>query len=327
MLKISVLDQSIARGPDLATQAFKETLEMAQLCEQWGYNRFWVSEHHAFQSVAGSSPEVLLAAIGAATNTIQLGSGGIMLPHYSAYKVAENFAVLSNLYPNRIEVGVGRAPGADMTTAVALATDGRPKFERFPELVEQLCDHLWNPSATPILSPRPPYRVPLWMLGSSPDSAILAARLGLPYNLGLFINPQADNRLIRHYKQRFEPSDFTRSPYAILTLPVCIADTESQARALQHTHDINYLRFITGQHNGIYMPPEEAAEYPVGPQEQAWLNSIQGSRAIGAPEQVQAKLKAMAQDFAADEIMAVCNTYHFEDRKKSFELLSQLDLG
>jgi len=180
---------------------------MAQWCEKLGYERFWVSEHHAFPSVAGSAPEVLIAALGAATDRIRLGSGGIMLPHYSAYKIAEVFSLLANLYPQRIDLGVGRAPGADMSTARALATDGRPKFERFPELVQQLSDYLWKEKTQPIVSPRPPPNMPLWMLGSSPDSAVLAAQRGLPYNLGLFINPQADPRLIGHYKRHFQASD------------------------------------------------------------------------------------------------------------------------
>jgi len=146
-LKLSVLDQSLARSAEEAPVALQETLEMARWCEQLGYERFWVSEHHAFPSVAGSAPEVLIAALGAATRTIRLGSGGIMLPHYSPYKVAEVFSLLANLYPGRIDLGVGRAPGADLSTAVALAADGRPKFERFPDLVADLSRYLWDPKA------------------------------------------------------------------------------------------------------------------------------------------------------------------------------------
>jgi len=174
-MQLSVLDQSFSRSIDGASAALHETIEMAQWCEKLGYKRLWVSEHHAFPTIAGSAPEVLLAALGAATKTIRLGSGGIMLPHYSAYKVAETFSILANLYPNRIDLGVGRAPGADMSTAVALATDGRPKFERFPELVAEL-DHYLNSAITnPIVSPKPPGDLPIWMLGSSADSAVLAA--------------------------------------------------------------------------------------------------------------------------------------------------------
>ena len=225
-LKLSVLDQSLARSADQAASALQETLQMARWCEQLGYERFWVSEHHAFPAVAGSAPEVLLAALGAATQSIRLGSGGIMLPHYSAYKIAEVFSLLANLYPGRIDLGVGRAPGADMSTAVALATDGRPKFEKFPELVAQLSNYLWSESTHPVVSPRPPADIPLWMLGSSPDSAVLAAQQGLPYNLGLFINPQADPRITGLYQARFQPSTQRAQPYTILTTSVFCADSD-----------------------------------------------------------------------------------------------------
>ncbi len=320
-LKLSVLDQSLTRAADQAAVALQETLDMARWCEQLGFNRFWVSEHHAFPAVAGSAPEVLLAALGAATSHIRLGSGGIMLPHYSAYKVAEVFSLLANLYPGRIDLGVGRAPGADMSTAVALATDGRPKFEKFPELVASLSDYLWRDKTQPLVSPRPPEAIPLWMLGSSPDSAVLAAQRGLPYNLGLFINPQADTRLIGLYKERFSPSEHQSTPYAILTISVFCADTEAQARALQLTHDLNLFRFFTGQSNGISLTPQQAQSYPIGPQERAFIASRESSRAVGTKEQVREQINQLAALHQADEIMAVTNIYYFEDRKRSFELL------
>jgi len=322
-LQLSVLDQSLARAPDQAAIALQETLQMAQWCEQLGYTRFWVSEHHAFPSVAGSAPEVLLAAVGAATNRIRIGSGGIMLPHYSAYKVAEVFSLLANLYPGRVDLGIGRAPGADMATAVALATDGRPKFDAFPTLTAKLSDYLWSEQSSPLVSPKPPEKIPLWMLGSSSDSAVLAAQRGLPYNLGLFINPQADARLIRLYKSHFQPSTNQAQPYAILTLGVFCADTEEKARALQLTYDLNLFRFFTGTSNGQSMPPQEALCYPLGPQERAFIASRESSRASGTPMQVRQQIEHLAALHHADEIMAVTNMYYFEDRKRSFALLQQ----
>lgn len=323
-IRLSVLDQSLARSAEGATTALEETLEMARWCETLGYHRFWVSEHHAFPSVAGSSPEVLLAAIGAATRTIRIGSGGIMLPHYSAYKVAENFSLLANLYPGRVDLGIGRAPGADLATAVALATDGRPKFEAFPQLTEKLGEYLWDPNARPLLSPKPPEKIPLWMLGSSPDSAVLAARLGLPYNLGLFINPQADSRLIGIYKSHYQSSELQTTPYAILTLSVFCADTQEQARLLQLTHDLNLFRFFTGQSDGRSLTPQDAADYPLGAQETAFIASRENSRASGTPQQVRQRIEELATLHNADEIMAVTNMYYIEDRKRSFELLHEV---
>ena len=322
-MKLSVLDQSLARSAGEASTALHETLEMAAWCEQLGYERFWVSEHHAFPAVAGSAPEVLLAAIGAATSTIRIGSGGIMLPHYSAYKVAEVFSLLANLYPRRLDLGVGRAPGADMSTAMALATDGRPKFEQFPELVARLSEYLWSENCSPVVSPKAPEHIPLWMLGSSPDSAILAAQRGLPYNLGLFINPQADPRLIGLYKTRFQPSALQPDPHAILTISVFCADTEEQAKALQLTHDLNLFRFFSGQSDGASMTPQQSLNYTLGPREQAFIASRQNSRAAGTPQQVRAQVERLASEHNADEIMAVTNMYYLEDRKRSFELLKQ----
>jgi luciferase family oxidoreductase group 1 len=322
-LTLSVLDQSLARAPDQASIALQETLHMARWCEQLGYKRFWVSEHHAFPSVAGSAPEVLLAALGAATSTIRIGSGGIMLPHYSAYKVTEVFSLLANLYPGRIDLGIGRAPGADMPTAVALATDGRPKFDAFPALTAKLSEYLWAETTSPIVSPRPPEKIPLWMLGSSPDSAVLAAQRGLPYNLGLFINPQADARLIGLYKSHFQPSAQWTKPYAILTLSVFCADTEEQAAALQLTYDLNLFRFFTGQSNGQSMTPQEALNHPVGPHERAFIASRENSRASGTMQQVRQKIEQLAALHNADEIMAVTNIYYLEDRKRSFALLRE----
>ncbi len=322
-LKLSVLDQSLARSPDQASVALQETLQMAQWCEQLGYERFWVSEHHAFGAIAGSAPEVLLAAIGAATSRIRIGSGGVMLPHYSPYKVAEVFSLLANLYPDRIDLGIGRAPGADMSTAVALATDGRPKFECFPKLVAALTEYLWNDITAPLVSPRPPYRIPIWMLGSSADSAALAAQRGLPYTLGLFINPQADPGLIAHYKQNFEPAGKLHEPYAMLAVSVFCADSEEQARASQLTFDLNLYRFFTGQSHGQFLSPRQALAYALGPQEQAFIASRESSRAVGTRDQVFQRVSELADVYGVDEVMAVTNMYYFEDRKRSFELLKQ----
>ncbi len=324
MFKLSVLDQSMARGRDQGQQALQETIAMAKWCEDLGYERFWVSEHHAFPSVAGSAPEVLLAAIGAATERIRLGSGGIMLPHYSPYKIAEVFSVLSNLYPNRMDLGVGRAPGADMSTARALATDGRPKFEAFPQLVETLSEYLWQEQPQPLVSPKPAENIPLWMLGSSPDSAQLAARLGLPYNLAAFINPQVHPSFMEFYREHFHPSEYCPQPYTMLTMSVFCADTEARAQELAKTFDINFYRFVTGQTQGSFLTPEEAALYPMSPQLAEFISGRSQLRAVGTPEQVKTKISQIAQGFMLDEIMVVTNMYYFADRKRSFELLKQV---
>ena len=188
-MKLSVLDKSLARSASQAATALRETIEMAGWCEQLGYERFWVSEHHAFSAVAGSAPEVLLAAIGAATDSIRIGSGGIMLPHYSAYKVAEVFSVLACLYPGRVDLGVGRAPGADMSTAVALATDGRPKFEQFPQLVAKLSEYLWQEHSSPVVSPRAPEPIPPVDAGFQPGQRCACRATGPALQPGTVYQP------------------------------------------------------------------------------------------------------------------------------------------
>jgi len=328
-MRLSVLDQSFTRAADQAQQALNETLQMAKWCESLGYERFWVSEHHAFPTIAGSAPEVLLAALGVVTNSIRLGSGGIMLPHYSAYKVAEVFSLLANLHPDRIDLGIGRAPGADMATAMALASDGRPKFERFPALVEELSGFLRNDLSSPLVSPKPPKNLPIWMLGSSADSAQLAAQRGLAYNLGLFINPQAPEEFIKLYKQHFQPhSEEREKPYAIVTMSVFCCETEQAARQQQHAFDVNFYRYVTGQRSGpdggTLLTPEQARDYPSEPQLEAFIASRSQNRAVGDPEQVKRAVKDVANRFAADEVMVVTNMFHFDDRKRSFELLKQV---
>lgn len=325
-LKLSVLDQSFTRAPELAGDALRETIAMAQHCEELGYERFWVSEHHAFATLAGSVPEVLLAAIGAATKHIRIGSGGIMLPHYSAYKVAETFSLLANLYPNRVDLGIGRAPGADMSTAVALATDGKPKFERFPKLVEELSNFLQNNKATPLVSPRPPRELPIWMLGTSPDSAQLAAEKGLPYNLALFINPQAHDELISLYKRYFQSKNSGAKPYGSVTMSVFCCETSEQAKLQQHTFDVNFYRFVTGERSGPtggdLFTPEQAQDYPVTPELRNFIAQRSQNRAVGTRSEVKSKIREVARKFNADEVMMVTNMFEFEDRKRSFELIA-----
>lgn len=321
--KLSVLDQSISRAHDQGQQAFQETIEMAQWCESLGYERFWVSEHHGFPVIAGSAPEILIAALGARTQSIRLGAGGIMLPHYSAYKVAEKFSVLSNLYPNRIDLGVGRAPGTDMTTAMALASDGKPKFEQFPTLVEQLSDYCWSEEARPVVSPKPNERLPIWMLGSSPDSALLAAEKGLPYNLAAFINPQVDPKFIQLYQSKFQPSQLSNQPYSTLTIGAFCAEDEEQAKALRLNFDINFYLYVTGQHRGTFLTPQEAQLFPMTQELKQFINMRDRLRAVGTPEQVRQKIESLVDEFGVDEIMVVSNTYYLEDRKRSFKLLKE----
>lgn len=323
-MKLSILDQSPIRKGGTAEDALRETLELAQMAERLGYERFWVSEHHNTNSLAGSAPEVLLAAIGAATNNLRIGSGGIMLPHYSAFKVAETFSLLSTLYPGRIDLGIGRAPGSDMDTARVLATDGRPKFERFPILVEQLTQMIHDRSFRPKVTPVPPINPDIWMLGSSQDSAVLAAQQGLPYNFAFFINNRMVPALFEYYRNNFQPSAQLAEPKTILTLNVMVADDYDSAFRLALSRALTFLQFATGQKVKGTVTPEEAAEYPYNAQEWAFIESRLGNAAIGSPKEVKAILENVAREWGVDEIMTVTITYDFADRIRSYEMLADV---
>ncbi|MEM7343374.1 MAG: LLM class flavin-dependent oxidoreductase, partial [Chloroflexota bacterium] len=322
--KLSILDQSPVRQGGTTQQALQETLALAKTAETLGYHRFWVSEHHNTNSLAGSAPEVLLAAIGSATETIRIGSGGVMLPHYSAFKVAETFSLLTNLYPDRIDLGIGRAPGSDMATARALSADGIPRFERFPEQVEDLRKMLYDGGSRPKVTPPSPTPPPIWMLGSRPDSALLASQLGLPYNFALFINSQMSPQVFHFYRERFQPSPQLEAPHTCLTVNVICADTEEEAHRLALSRALLWLRFATGKSNLRVPSVEEAEQYPFNEQEAAFINSKFQQTAVGNPQQVKEKLEMMAEEFGADEIMTVTITYDFEARLRSYELLADV---
>ncbi|MBB6520587.1 LLM class flavin-dependent oxidoreductase [Pseudoteredinibacter isoporae] len=325
-MKLSVLDQSPLRKGGSAEQAFSETLALAKFVEALGFERFWVSEHHGTDALAGSAPEVLLGALGASTERIRIGSGGIMLPHYTPYKIAEVAATLSALNPGRIDLGIGRAPGTDMVTARLLAQNGQPDFSRFHEQSEQLQTILHDKSFQPKLRPQAEIPADVWMLGSSPDSAALAGQLGLPYNFALFINPAMDGRILEYYRHCFQreagPGRIA-SPHSCLTVNVLVADTEEQAHYLARSRLVSYLKFIAGKNDTEICHPDEAALYSLSPQEDAFAGQRMSSSAIGTAEQVKEKLLSLADEYGADEIMTVTICYDFEDRKRSYQLLAE----
>ncbi len=321
-MKLSILDQSPIRVGGTARQALQETIQLAQHAERLGYHRFWVSEHHNTTSLAGSAPEVLLAALGAATQRIRLGSGGIMLPHYSAFKVAETFSLLSNLYPDRIDLGIGRAPGSDMRTAQVLATDGRPKFERFPQLVQELRTMLYDESFRPRVTPAADNPPPIWMLGSSHESAVLAGQLGLPYNFALFINGQMIPQIGDLYRSEFQPSPQLAEPHFMITTNVVCAESAEEAHRLSLSRNLLFLRFARGEANVKVPSVEEAENYPYNDEERNFLSNKFQRAIIGDPAQVKAGIEQMADDYGSDELMAVTITYDFAARVRSYELVA-----
>jgi len=328
-IKLSALDQSPVKNGSNPTAALQETIELAGLCDRLGFHRYWVAEHHASDALAGCSPEVLLGRLGAETTQIRLGSGGVMLPYYSPYKVAENFKILQTLYPDRMDLGVGRAPGTDPFTASAIRYGSRVGAEHFPNMVVDLQALLNdNDPRTPGMEnarafPKVATAPEMWMLGSSEDSAVLAALTGLPYNFAYFINPNIRSDIFDIYRERFEPGPNFKKPWTCLTLFSITAETEEEALRLSRSRDLWYCRLLQGN-PGPFPTVEEAEAYPYSPGELLTLEENRGKRAVGTALQVKEKLLSLADQFQADEIMLVTITHDVSARQRSYELLADV---
>ena len=325
-VKLSVLDQSPVKSGLDAYSAIDETLGLANLCDNLGYHRYWVAEHHASDALAGCSPEVLLGRLGAETKDIRLGSGGIMLPHYSPYKVAENFRMLETMYPSRIDLGIGRAPGTDPFTAAAIRYGSTVGPEHFPNMVldlqallndtEPVTPGLGNALAYPKVETPPQ----LWMLGSSSDSSSLAAATGLPYNFAHFINPMIGAEIFENYRENFQAGPNCDAPHSGLTIFAICAETEKEALELSKSRDLWFIRLLRGN-PGPFPSVKEASDYPYSGRELQVLEENRKKRAIGTPEQVCEKLESYVKDFELDELMILTITHSKSARSKSYELL------
>ena len=328
MIKLSVLDQSPIRSGSDAGSALQESIQLARHCDTLGYHRYWLAEHHGSNGLAGCSPEILLGRLGAETTRIRIGSGGIMLPHYSPYKVAENFKLLEALYPGRIDLGVGRAPGTDPFTAKALRYGAVRGAEYFTTMVSDLQALIHEKRvSTPELSearayPIVPSAPQLWMLGSSEDSISFAADAGLPYSFAYFINPQIDSTIFHQYKKQFKPGPSLSEPYCSLGVFVICADTDEKAEQLSSSRDLWFLRLLQGV-IGPVPSVEEAMNYPYSNYELRAIRANQESRAVGSPGTVKSKLHEIAQRFDADELVILSITHDVKARRRSYQLLAE----
>jgi luciferase family oxidoreductase group 1 len=326
---LSVLDQSPIRSGGTAADAVHETLELAQHCERLGYHRYWLAEHHASAGLAGTSPEVLIGQVAARTSRMRVGSGGVMLQHYSALKVAEQFRMLETLFPGRIDLGIGRAPGSDPRTAQALApAAGALGPGAFPQQVADLIAWLHDrlppdhPFAGVRAMPTGPTVPELWLLGSSGSSAALAAHFGTAFSFAHFINAEGGVGVTRAYARQFRPSPALPAARASAAVFVLCADTEAEALRLARSRQLFIVQLYTGRH-GPYPSVEEAEAYPYTPPEQAIVRHAQGRTIAGAPEQVRAQLLALAADYGVDELVVVTITHDFKARLRSYALLAE----
>ena len=327
-IKLGVLDQSPIRAGGTPADALAETIELAKFVERLGYGRYWLAEHHASAGLAGPSPEIMIARVAAETSRIRVGSGGVMLPHYSPYKVAENFRVLETLYPGRIDLGIGRAPGSDFATSRALAYGSQVGADYFPNMVQDLDGFLHDslpadhPFARIRALPKTEGAPPLWMLGSSDYGGAYAAHFGIAFSFAHFINPHGGEQVVRAYFAKFQPSPRLDRPTANIGVFVVCADTDEDAERIAATRDLQRLRADQGRH-GPMPSIEEATGYDYSAPERERVRHNRARTVVGSPDRVKAELLALADRYGVDEVVVITNVYNFADRLRSYELLAK----
>jgi luciferase family oxidoreductase group 1 len=327
-VQLSVLDQSPISEGSTGADALRNTLDLALLAERLGYHRYWVAEHHGTPMLACASPEVMIASIATTTRRIRVGSGGVMLPHYSPLKVAETFSILSALFPDRIDLGIGRAPGTDHATAYALQRDRRqPSPDDFPQQLGELLGYLENrmptghPFARLAALPGRPHVPEVWLLGSSVQSALWAAANGLPYAFADFINPEGA-AYAAQYREQFRPSEALSAPRTVVAGWAICAETDEEAQRIASS--ARMTRALLNRGELIPVPPvEKALQFLAehGPN----ADSIARPRRaiVGSPATVKRGLEALAAAYEADEVMIVTITYEHADRRRSYELIAE----
>jgi luciferase family oxidoreductase group 1 len=327
-MRLSVLDQSPIAEGDTAARALANTVDLARHAEALGYERYWLAEHHATPALACAAPEVLIAAVAQNTETIRVGSGGVMLPHYSPLKVAEVFSTLAGLHPERIDLGLGRAPGTDPMTMLALQRDRRHAApDDFPEQLTELLaliedrvppDHILARHAK--LLPGRPERPDPWLLGSSPQSAVWAAELGLPYAFADFINP-GGAAIAADYRARFLDSERLPAPRVIAcTIAVC-AETGEEAERIASSGRMMFSLLRMGRL--IPIPPPEKAMAYLAARERPPESEHRRRAIVGTPDTVREGLEAVAVEYGTSEVMVLTIAHEHEARRRSYELIAE----
>lgn len=326
-MKLSVLDQSPIRSGATPADAVRETVALAQAADRLGYTRFWLAEHHASDGLAGSAPEILITRVAGATARIRVGSGGVMLSHYSPLKVAETFKLLETMYPGRIDLGIGRAPGSDGLTAAALAYGSPVGIEYFPARIADLRAFLTDGApatgafARVRATPRTETVPELWLLGSSDHSAQLAAHFGAAFSFAYFINPQGGEAIMELYRRGFQPGAIARPEGSVCVFAIC-AETEERARYLAKSRNLWRVQLERGR-LGPYPTPEEADAYPYSELERARIAERSASNIVGTPEQVKPAIETLARRFGVDEVIVLTITHDFDARIRSYELIAE----
>jgi len=322
-MRLSVLDQSPVISGLGARRAIEETLALARRADELGYHRYWLAEHHAIAALADPCPEVLLARLGAETRRIRIGSGGVLLPYYSAFRTAEAFRMLEALYPGRVDLGIGRAPGGDARTAQAVNGGRFPEAERFPEQVWELVGHLQGalPADHPFkrvrLQPEVDGVPQVWLLGSSDFSGTLAAQLGLPFAFAHFINARGGEDVTRLYRENFQGKD--KPQVLVCTFLICGED-DDEAERLASSIDLRRLHMALDIDSPV-PTPEEAARHRYKPEERQYVLGQRARAIIGGPRKCRRELEEMAARYGADEMMVLTITGDYASRLRSYERL------
>jgi len=325
MTALSVLDLAFVPEGATPADALRAALDAARHAERLGYRRFWVAEHHNMVGVASAATSVVVGYLAGGTSRIRVGAGGIMLPNHSPLQVAEQFGTLESLYPGRIDLGLGRAPGTDQTTARAMRRDLMAAAERFPEDVVELRGLFEEARADqPIRAvPGAGLRVPLWMLGSSLFGAQLAARLGLPYAFASHFAPAALDRALAVYRERFEPSAQLAAPYAMPCVNVIVAETDEEARYRYTTLQQMFVGMIRGR-RGLMPPPIEDIETFWSPVEKRQVSEMLSCAFVGSPDTVRRALERFIARTGADELMIGTPVFDHAARVRSMEWLAEI---
>ena len=321
-MEISILDQSPVISGLGARRAIEETIALARRADELGYHRYWLAEHHAIAALADPCPEVLLARLGAETRRIRIGTGGVLLPYYSAFRTAETFRMLEALYPGRIDLGIGRAPGGDQRTALAVGGGKFPDAATFPQQVWELTALLEGTleEKTPRLQPEVDSVPEVWLLGSSDYSGALAAELGLPFAFAHFINPRGGDAVSRAYRETFKATEKRPRPRVIVCTFAILAETDAEAERLAAPIDLRRLHMALSIDSPV-PTAEEAARHRYSDEERRYVLGQRARAVIGGPKRAREELQAMVEGYAADELMVLTITGDYASRRRSYELL------
>lgn len=323
MIPLSVLDLSpVPEGSD-AGQSLRNTLELAQQAEKLGFTRYWLAEHHNMPGIASAATSVVIGHVAAGTSTIRVGAGGIMLPNHSPLVIAEQFGTLASLFPGRIDLGLGRAPGTDQLTAHALRRNLESSANDFPRDVVELLNYFKpvDPVQRVQAVPGAGLNVPVWILGSSLFGAQLAAMLGLPYGFASHFAPADMERAVDLYRERFEPSEYLQKPYVMLGLNVIAADTDEEAHHLFTSQLQAFVNLRSGR-PGKLPAPVVGYQEQLDPSAQALVRQMLSCRVVGGPETVDKGIREFAERTGADELMVTGMIYDHQKRLRSYEIVS-----